>query len=190
MPDRKNIEKIAIVTSNIGKMREFEELLGKHLELEQINVECPEIQSDSLEEISCYSANFACKSTNRSVIVEDSGLFIHALKGFPGPYSSYAQKTIGNEGILRLMKGIKNRKACFKSVIGFCLPIEEPISFEGIVNGNISHEIRGKEGFGYDPIFIPEGYDKTFGEDAKLKNRISHRKRAIEGFIAWLEKRD
>lgn len=189
MPDKKIIDKIAIVTTNTGKMREFEELLGDYIELEQVKLECPEIQSESLEEISCHSAIFACKVINMPVIVEDSGLFIHALKGFPGPYSSYVQKTIGNEGILKLMEGLKNRKAYFKSVIGFCMPDEEPVSFEGIVKGNISREIRGEEGFGYDPIFIPEGYSKTFGEDKELKNRISHRKRAIENFVAWLEKK-
>jgi XTP/dITP diphosphohydrolase len=120
-------------------------------------------------------------------IKDDSGLFIDALKGFPGVYSSYVQKSIGNEGILRLMDGVENRAAYFRTVIGLFIPEKGISLFSGECRGSISSEIRGKQGFGYDPIFIPDGEDRTFAEmSLEEKNNISHRIRAIKGLVNFL----
>ncbi|MEM0332314.1 MAG: non-canonical purine NTP pyrophosphatase, partial [Archaeoglobaceae archaeon] len=113
------------------------------------------------------------------------GLFIEALKGFPGVYSSYVFKTIGNEGILKLMDGITNRRAYFKAVLAYWDGKEIHI-FEGKVEGEIATEIRGSGGFGFDPIFLYN--KKTFAEMGDEKNEVSHRRRVLEKFFTWLQK--
>jgi len=142
-----------------------------------------EIQADSLEEVVKDALN-TINSIDNGVFIEDAGLFIKALNGFPGVYSSYIENTIGNDGILKLMKDVNDRKAVFKSVIGF--KGSDIKIFEGEVKGEIALESRGTKGFGYDPIFIPEGHKKTFAEDFELKSRISHRKRALEKLARFI----
>jgi len=171
------------ITSNKGKYEEakliFEE---RGFELEWIEDEYPEIQADDLKEIVRFSAKYCAEKYQRSVLVEDSGLFIRALNGFPGPYSSYVFRTIGNEGILKLMEGVEDRSAYFKACVGFCSPGEGPEVFCGYVEGRIAEEIRGSGGFGYDPIFLYE--ERTFAEmTTEEKNRVSHRRRAFENFL-------
>lgn len=151
-----------------------------------------EIQGNDLEEIAIYSLREALKRIRDPdkwdiIIREDAGLFIESLRGFPGPYSSYVYKTIGIEGVLRLMKDTPNKKAYFKSVIAFKIRGSEEIRVaRGFVYGYISDEIRGSRGFGFDPIFIPEGYDKTFGElGLEIKNMISHRSKALTQVINY-----
>lgn len=120
------------------------------------------------------------------IFIEDSGLFVEALGGFPGVYSAYVSKTIGFNGVLRLMKGEENRKAYFKSIV--CLKLKGEIKiFRGEVEGRIAEKARGKGGFGYDPIFIPKGSEKTFAEAPEIKNIVSHRKSAIEDMRDFLE---
>jgi len=170
------------------KVVEANEVLKKFgVELYPVNVEKLEIQSEDLERIAVTAARHAFKVLGKPVVVEDSGLFIEALKGFPGPYSSYVYKTIGLEGVLKLLEGVENRRAYFKAVVALALDSERVLVFTGIVSGIISHEIRGGYGFGFDPIFIPEGYDKTFAELGKeVKCRISHRARAFEKLGLWI----
>ncbi len=181
--------KLKVVTSNPGKAKEFIEL-GKHysVKIEIIDLPKLEIQSNSLEEIATFSAIDAATRLGTDVVVEDAGLFIEALNGFPGPYSSYVYKTLGVKGVLKLMEGINNRCAYFKSVITYFNPKDHVLKvFVGVVKGRISLEARGTEGFGFDPIFIPEGYDKTFAElGVKVKNMISHRSQAFKKLINWL----
>ena len=101
-------------------------------------------------------------------------------------YSSYVQSTLGNEGILKLMKNVQDRYAEFRSVVGFATPKTEPEIFLGVVGGHIVHHEKGKEGFAYDPLFKPECYDQTFGElTLEQKNEISHRRRSLERFANW-----
>jgi XTP/dITP diphosphohydrolase len=127
--------------------------------------------------------------------VEDAGLFISRLSGFPGPYSAYVYKTIHNDGILKLLEGSKERDAKFQSVIGYCdqETVCEPIFFEGVVNGEITlteRKEQGKSGFGFDPIFEPSGIEKTFAEMTIIeKNRYSHRAMAIRKFAEWYIKK-
>ena len=152
-------------------------------------METPEIQSEDLREVAERSVLYAYDVLREPVMVEDAGLFIEALNGFPGPFSSYVYKTIGVEGILKLMRGVEDRRAKFVSVIAFYSPITEPVKFfTGEVEGRISEEARGSKGFGFDPIFIPaEGDGRTFGEmDVEEKNKLSHRARAARKFAEWI----
>lgn len=119
----------------------------------------------------------------RKVIVEDDGLFVDSLSGFPGQYSSFVFKTIGNDGILKLLARSAKRSAYFLSMIAFYDGRILSIS-EGRVNGKITDRIT-EGGWGYDPIFVPDGTDLTFAELEKNKNEYSHRKRALEKFAQW-----
>jgi XTP/dITP diphosphohydrolase len=155
-------------SSNIHKFQEAKKILdGFGINLGFFKCELEEIQSNSLKEI-------------KPLIVEDDGLFIDSLNGFPGPYSSYVFKTIGNKGILKLVK--QNRKAKFVSIISF-YDKKNNESFESKVNGIISKQVIGL-GWGYDPIFIPSKSKKTFAQ-LKNKNELSHRFKALKKFSNW-----
>ena len=168
---------ISFITSNKGKYVEARAIIDG---LEQKDLGYTEIQADTLEEVAVYGINEIMARLKEPAMLEDAGLFIEALGGFPGVYSAYVQKTIGNEGILRLMDGVSNRKAFFKSVVVYSEPGLEPRMFQGIVEGQIGHEARGSSGFGYDPIFIPEGESRTVAEmPLDEKNKISHRGQAF-----------
>ncbi|ADP77706.1 dITPase [Methanothermus fervidus DSM 2088] len=183
------MKKVIFITSNLHKVSEARKIFEENnIEMEHRNVKYYEIQG-SLEEVASHAAKKLAEKLNHPVIVEDAGLFIKALNGFPGPYSSYVQKTIGNKGILKLMENIEDRQAEFKSVVGYCEPGSKPKIFVGVVKGNISTEEIGDKGFAFDPIFYPEGYKKTFGElDPEEKNRISHRGKSFRKFVSWFKK--
>ena len=174
-------------TTNLHKFQEAKIIFEKYgLKLERIPNRYKEIQAESLEDVVIEAIREIGKER---VFIEDAGLFIDFLNGFPGVYSSYVEKTIGNEGILKLMKDVKNRNAKFISVVAFLeslSPLKIKI-FRGEVKGTISIEKKGKEGFGFDPIFIPLGYNKTFAEDINLKMKVSHRKKSIEKLARYLE---
>jgi len=156
-------------------------------ELEHIKTAYPEIQAESLEITIIPGLQWVISKYNRPVMIDDSGLFIDALKGFPGVYSSYVFKTVGNDGILNLMKGLKDRKARFECCIGFMRPGAEPFIAKGVAPGTISSKKMGAGGFGYDPIFVPDGFDRTYAQfEIKDKNKISHRGRAIDLLVKEL----
>lgn len=173
--------KILFVTSNEGKFREVEEI-GKEfgVEVRWLKMEYEEVQGDDLEEIARRSAELLSDEIRGPFFIEDSGLFIDALKGFPGPYSSYVFKTIGNDGILKVMDGVSNRKAKFRAVIAY-FDGERVRTFIGEVHGEIATEKRGGMGFGFDPIFEYQG--KTFAEMGEEKNEVSHRRKALDTFF-------
>ncbi|HEX5904776.1 MAG TPA: RdgB/HAM1 family non-canonical purine NTP pyrophosphatase [Candidatus Nitrosocosmicus sp.] len=176
------------VTSNDNKFREIKELLNycdsPRLFLQHRKMKLKEIQSNSLEEVAKVKANHAFELIGDEVIVEDDGLFIESLNDFPGVYSSFVFDTLGNDGILDLLKNKKNRKATFKSIIAFYNGKTAKI-FSGQVRGLISEYIF-KEGWGFDPIFIPENMGIPFGQmDLNSKNKYSHRRLALEEFYAW-----
>jgi len=160
-----------------------------------LKVRAVEIQDDTTENIAKASARDAVKNSGLPIFVEDAGIFVWALNGFPGPYSSYAYRTVGTKGILKLMKNVKNRDAYFQAVIAFSSPEEEPICFIGKVKGKVSLKERGTSGFGYDPIFEPsEGDGRTFAEmSTEDKNRLSHRAVALrkfgEWYVSWIKRR-
>jgi XTP/dITP diphosphohydrolase len=175
---------ITFVSTNENKFFEVKSILSSwNISIEFTKISLVEIQSDSLEEIAREKVNTAFEKVRSPVIIEDDGLFIDSLKGFPGQYSSFVFQTIGNDGILKLLAGSAKRSAYFRSVIAFSDGITPSIS-EGIVEGKISSRIT-EGGWGYDPIFVPEGINLTFAELDKTKHRYSHRKKALEKFAQW-----
>lgn len=182
---------LAFVTSNRHKFEEAEKIAREQgVELEHRDVPYIEIQAENLTDIAKPSAQQASALLRAPCFVEDAGLFVEALGGFPGPYSAYVFKTLGNEGLLKLMRGESDRRAEFRSAVGYCEPGERPRVFEGKVAGTISPEARGSGGFGFDPIFVAgEGDGRTFAEmSTEEKNELSHRARAIEKFLKWYVK--
>ncbi len=180
---------VFLVTGNIHKFNEVRLVLSEYRIATAMmkRVGAIEIQHDNIEEIAKASAKDAVKKCNLPVVVEDAGLFIEALKGFPGPYSSYVYRTIGNNGILKLMKNVTNRNACFKSVAAYLEPsMDKPSCFEGDVKGEIFVEKHGDQGFGFDPIFKPLGSSIALAEMAvDVKNKLSHRASAFHKFAKW-----
>ena len=174
---------IYFVTSNKGK---FAEVRAIFEDLVQRDIGYAEIQADTLEEVALYGMKEVAARLQGPVMLEDAGLFVEALKGFPGVYSAYVQKTIGNAGILRLMEGQDTRKAFFKSVVAYAEPGMETVMFSGEVHGQIGFEPRGKKGFGYDPIFYVG--DVSLAEmDLVNKNQISHRAGSMRALKKWLD---
>jgi len=179
---------IFFVTGNIHKFNEARRILAEHgVSVAMLKVKTVEIQDNEIENIAKMSALNAVREVNLPLIVEDAGLFIEALNGFPGPFSSYVYRTIGLSGILKLLDGVENRRAQFKSAVVFCDPSGELRCFVGISNGRIAEKPRGTSGFGFDPIFEPEEQPaKTFGEmSIEEKNLFSHRARALKKFAEW-----
>ena len=179
------------VTSNKGKFLEAKEKLRPFgFSVVQKDFGYPEIQAEKLEDVALQGITHVRKGFNEPFMLEDAGLFIEALHGFPGVYSKYVFFTIGLSGILRLLMGVKNRKAMFRSVYAYSEPGYKTIISVGKCNGTISIEQRGKYGFGYDPIFSPKGLRRTFGEmTTDEKNRYSHRSKALDKLISNLKKR-
>jgi XTP/dITP diphosphohydrolase len=156
-------------------------------ELEHIKTTYPEVQAETIDETIIPGLKWLMERYNRPMMIDDSGLFIDSLKGFPGVYSAYVFKTVGCDGILKLMKDIKDRGARFECCIGFMLPGKEPSISKGIAKGSISTETAGTGGFGYDPVFIPEGFTRTYAQiEVSEKNKISHRGLAISQFLKRL----
>ena len=145
-----------------------------------------EIQSDSLEKIARFAAEEAAKKHKGMVVVEDSGLFVGALDGFPGPYSSYVHATVGYEGLLRLMRRRNHRDAYFQASIAIATPRGLVQSFSAKVYGTISRRASGKNGFGFDPVFIPRGTETTFAQgEVEFKQKYSHRAKAFRKLAKW-----
>ncbi|RNJ76177.1 MAG: non-canonical purine NTP pyrophosphatase [Nitrosopumilus sp. D6] len=171
---------VVFASSNRHKYSEARQILDSFgMTLGFFRCRLEELQSDSLVRIAAGKARDAFSRCNRPVIVEDDGLFIDSLGGFPGPYSSYVFETIGNRGILKLV-GSK-RSAKFVSVITYCDGTTLK-SFNASVNGFISRRQSGS-GWGYDPIFV--GSDSETFARSKLKNESSHRYRALKKFSSW-----
>jgi len=169
------------VSSNHHKYQEAKKILESFdINLKFFKYELEEIQSSSLKEIASKKAIQAFQKCKKPIIIEDDGLFIDSLDGFPGPYSSYVFKTIGNKGILQLLK--KNRKAKFISIISYH-DNKNCKSFEAKIDGTISKSQNGI-GWGYDPIFVPKNFNQTFAQ-LNNKNDLSHRYKALKKFSNW-----
>lgn len=158
------VKKITYVTGNWAKIlsaRQILEPLG--FEVEQVKMDVPELQDDLIENVAKYSAKWASEKLKTSVLKNDSGLCIDALNGFPGPYTHYVDDTLKEDGILKLLEGVENRKAHFVEVLAYCEYGKEPVIFKSITNGKIAYEKSGKYGWSWDFIFIPDGEEKTLG---------------------------
>jgi XTP/dITP diphosphohydrolase len=180
---------IFFATGNVHKFNEARSVLSKQgIAVGMLRVKAVEIQSEDLTRIAEESARDAFSRCHLPIIVEDAGLFVEALNGFPGPYAAYAYKTLGNAGLLKQMEKVKNRQAKFQSAIAY-FDGEEQRLFQGEAQGEISSAERkknAKTAFGFDPVFQPLGSKKTFAEmTIEEKNRFSHRAEAIRKFAEW-----
>jgi XTP/dITP diphosphohydrolase len=187
---------IIFASNNINKIREINNVLGKSftlLSLKDINMneDIPE-DEPTLEGNALYKARYIFKATGRNVFADDTGLEVEVLNGRPGVHSARfagenKDSNANIEKLLSLLKDKTNRSAQFRTVIALILDQKEYL-FEGIVKGEIISERRGREGFGYDPVFIPQGKTLTFAEiGLDEKNMISHRARAFEKLKLFLK---
>lgn len=173
---------ILFASSNKNKFDEAKNITSKFgLKLKFLKLHLQEIQTNTLEEIATHKAMQAFSICSKPVIVEDAGLFIKSLNGFPGPYSSFVLDTIGNKGILKLVS--TQRGAIFRSVIAYCQEYDDVHLFSADVDGTISKKEQGKR-WGFDPIFIPSGKNKSYSQLVD-KNQISHRYLALKKFANW-----
>lgn len=181
---------IYFITTNKGKFREAKAELNRiSIDVKQIDIEYPEIQADTHEEVAVFGLEWLRRKMKKTLMIDDSGLFIDALNGFPGVYSSYVFKTIGYNGILKTMEGERNRSARFESCIAYMEPKNAPVFFKGVCKGKISDKPKGRGGFGYDPIFIPTDYKRTFAEiPIEEKNKISHRGKSLKQLVKYLKR--
>ena len=210
--------KIVFATNNEHKLSEIRAILGPKFEVVSLaDIGCHEDipeTGDTLEENALMKAEYIYDKYHLSCFADDTGLEVEAINGAPGVYSArYAslesvatesQQTLSHDSeanmarLLRELENNNNRKARFRTVIALiqkkdvcpcgCTSIKQIHKFEGIVNGEIIREKRGGEGFGYDPIFQPEGYTETFAElGLDIKNKISHRARATQKLAEYLK---
>lgn len=188
--------KIVVATNNAHKLKEIAAILGNKIEVLslkdiQCNADIPET-TDTLEGNARQKAMYIYENYGMDCFADDTGLEVEALNGAPGVFSArYAGNSHDSEAnmqkLLKELSGKENRKAQFRTVICLIKKGKEYL-FEGIVKGKIIQEKRGGSGFGYDPIFVPEGYDLTFSElGDDVKNTISHRARAVEKLCQFLK---
>jgi len=196
------VKEIVFATNNSHKIKEIEALLDERfrlLGLPDLGVtgEIPE-DHDTLEKNASQKAWYIYKRFKRSCFADDTGLEVHALGGAPGVYSArysrigspvfpHMEPASGNiRKLLLALEGVEDRRARFRTVIALVMEGKE-YQFEGIVNGAITKEPSGSEGFGYDPVFLPVGSGQTFAEmELELKNSISHRARAVGKLVEFL----
>lgn len=172
------------VTSNDNKLREAVKILNCSLDMLDLDIQ--EIQSLSVEEIVEDKARRAYERVGKTVLVEDTGLYVKAWNGFPGGLIKWVMKTLGNEGLCRLVKDFE-RTTVVKACVGLCDGRNVRV-FTGEVTGIIVDEPRGQSGFGWDPLFQPDGWSMTYAEmTAEQKNGISHRKKALIKMKEFLE---
>ncbi|MEE9163626.1 MAG: non-canonical purine NTP pyrophosphatase [Thermoplasmata archaeon] len=165
-------------------------LKGRGIDLAFLEVEYPEVQANRLEEVVTSALDFLAPVHGDDLVVDDSGLFVQGLAGFPGVYSSYVYQTLGGEGILRLLEDARDRRATFETVLGLRRDGAN-VLFLGKCRGTIAEAPRGSEGFGFDPIFVPEEASRTFAQMTRAeKNSVSHRGRAADALVEHLRRRE
>lgn len=190
--------KIVFATNNKHKLEEIKDILGKDFEIVSLaEIGCHEDIPETgvtLQENARQKSTYVVEHYNQNCFADDTGLEVEALGGEPGVHSArYAEGTdhdseANMRKLLTKLDGQTNRKACFRTVISLIIDGVEH-QFVGKVDGTIAKEKHGTEGFGYDPIFIPEGYDKSFAQlGEEIKNQISHRARAVKKLAEYLER--
>lgn len=200
--------KIVFATNNQHKLDEIRSILGKDIEVVSLaDIGCHEDipeTGNTLEENALMKAQYVYDHYHVNCFADDTGLEVEALNGAPGVYSARYAGGVGHDSqanmdkLLNELKDENNRRARFRTVIALiekkdvcpcgCTSIKQIHRFEGIVNGQITRQKSGAEGFGYDPIFQPDGYDKTFAElGTEVKNHISHRARATQKLAEYLK---
>lgn len=188
--------KLVFATNNLHKLEEVAAILGDNIELLSLkdihcDVDIPET-ADTLEGNALFKSEYVYNNYGLDAFADDTGLEIEALNNEPGVYSArYAGEDKSSQAnmlkVLDKLQGVENRKAQFRTVISLLLD-GKPYLFEGIIQGKIIEEKRGEAGFGYDPIFMPDGFDQTFAElGNEIKNKISHRAIAVNKLCEFLK---
>ncbi|CAG8512536.1 11889_t:CDS:2 [Ambispora gerdemannii] len=182
----KELRKLVFVTGNKHKLAEVQAILGTSVNLVDHKLDVTEIQG-STREVSSDKCRRAVKEINRPVITEDTALCFNALNGLPGPYIKWFLEKLGHDGLNRMLAGFEDKSAYALCTFAYSQgPDAEPILFEGKTPGMIVPP-RGSTGFGWDPIFQPDGFELTYAEMPKdLKNTISHRYKALENLKEFL----
>lgn len=158
------MKKITYVTGNWSKIMSAKNILEPlGIEVDNVKMETTEIQADTVEEVAMHSAKEASDKLKCAVLKNDTGLYVEALGGFPGPYTHYVDERLGEDGLLKLLEGVDNRNACFMEAFAYCEYGKDPVVFKSITKGRIATEKSGIYGWSWDFIFIPDGYDKTMG---------------------------
>jgi XTP/dITP diphosphohydrolase len=179
---------LKVITSNLGKVAEYREALSSFsIDVEHVRIPYDEIQASELNDVVKKGMELLKKEGVKDFIIDDSGMFIDSLKGFPGVYSSYVQNTIGNTGVLELMENVNDRNAEFQCCIG-CNVNGNDIIVTGRCGGVILREGKGTGGFGYDPIFSHDGKRSLAELTMNEKNKISHRGNAVRLLIEEIRK--
>ncbi|MCH8906294.1 MAG: RdgB/HAM1 family non-canonical purine NTP pyrophosphatase [Candidatus Heimdallarchaeota archaeon] len=192
---RNVLRSLSFVTSNTHKFKEVNSyftgarLSNMKFTINHLNQKYTELQADTISEVAHASASSLSTIMNHDFLIEDSGITVNRLNGFPGPYSSFVFQTVGWQGILDLLGDQEDRSAFFTSV--FVLSLDKKlVAFEGEVQGSITIEAKGNFGFGFDPIFIPEGqtgFRTTLAEmETDEKNEISHRGKSLRKLFDFL----
>ena len=180
--------KAVFVTTNEHKRREAERILG--VELERAAPEIAEVQALDFAEVAAHKARSAYAALGRPphpILVEDSGLVVRAWNGLPGALTKWFLASVGYRGLLEMLCG-GDRRARAVCVVAVAHSGGEVRVFKGEVRGKISPEPRGEGGFGWDPIFVPEGRELTYAQMGEAKNEDSHRARAFQQVRGWLER--
>ena len=158
------MQKITLVTGNWAKLFNTQNKLKPYgIDVDNIKMDTIEIQADTAEEVAAYSAKYAADVLKKDVLKIDSGLYVNGLNGFPGPYTHYCEDTIGNKGLLKMMKGMQDRTAEFREALAYCQPGKEPVVFSSTTKGKIALRESGKHGYSWDFVFIPDGKEVTLG---------------------------
>lgn len=178
---------IVFITGNKEKIAAARlALKGTGFELMTKKIDCVEIQADDVSEVAKGSAKFASDVLKEDVVKTDTGLFIEALNGFPGPYSAYVEKRLKASDVLKVMKGVKNRKAYYKDALAYCEYGKEPVVFECYTYGKISEEENGSLGMEFDKVFIVDGDSKTmanYDDNERIKRYNSEKWKKLVGFL-------
>lgn len=179
------MKKLIVATGNKGKVQELEDILKIPLEI--ANIEVDEVQSMDLEYVARKKAESAFKILKKPVVIDDVGVFIDAWNDFPGPFVKYIFLHLGNKKVLKLLAKEKNRKVIVRSVVGYH-DGKKVHTFLGEVKGKIAFKELGTDGWGFDPIIIPNGQTKTYAQMGnKKKNQLSHRRKAFDKFKEFLD---
>ena len=189
--------KLVFATNNAHKLEEVAAILGDQVESLSLNdigcqADIPET-AETLEGNALLKSSYIYKNYHLDCFADDTGLEVEALNGAPGVYSARYAGGKGHDAQANMLKllheldGMENRKAQFRTAISLILDGKEYL-FEGVIKGEIIKEKRGDSGFGYDPVFMPEGYDRTFAELGNdIKNQISHRALAVQKLCEFLQ---
>lgn len=174
---------LKVVTGNPNKAKEVAAYFGDSVTVEHLKLDLPEYRGDDVGEIARGKAKAAYDAVGEPLIVDDTGFYIRTLNGFPGAYAAFVLDTIGMDGVLRLMEGKTDRSAYFETAIAYA-DDKGIFVFKGRIEGAITTEPRGDEGFGYDPIFCVG--EKTLAEISLAeKSAVSHRGKALGEFKKW-----